>query len=102
MSERQLALLDAVSSQIAIAVDNARMFEEISNQAAILEEKVKVRTAELEKSRRAMQLLLEDMEESRQKLTRLNKQFVGRELRMKELKEQIAMLENEHPGQVRS
>lgn len=102
VSERQLALLEAVSSQIAIAVDNARMFEEISRQAAILEEKVKERTADLEKSQRALQLLLEDMEESQQKLKRLNKHFVGRELRMRELKEQIAWLEKGRPGTVRS
>ena len=90
--EHSLELLETVSSQIAIAVDNAQMFEKISHQAALLDEKVKERTEALTKSQQAMQLLLEDMEESGHKLARLNKQFVGRELRMRELKSEIALL----------
>ena len=95
MSRRTLHLLESVSSQIAIAVENARLFEEISRHTVTLEERVLARTADLEESQRAMQLLLEDMEEAQEKLKGLNKQFVGRELRMRELKTENALLKTQ-------
>ena len=77
--ERRLKLLETVTAQIALAVQNAGLFEETLRNAAILEDRVKERTEELEKK-------IAEIE-------RLNRLFVGRELRMKELKERIKELE---------
>jgi formate hydrogenlyase transcriptional activator len=78
-AERSLKLLETITSQIAIAVDNAQMFEKISEHAAILENKVTERTVELETK-------IGEIE-------RMNRLFVGSELRMVELKEKIKELE---------
>ncbi|MEW6417857.1 MAG: GAF domain-containing protein [Nitrospirota bacterium] len=78
-TERSMKLLETISSQIAIAVENAQMFEEISYHAATLENKVRERTAELEEKTR--------------ELERFNKLFVVREMRIIELKEKIKELE---------
>jgi PAS domain S-box-containing protein len=77
--KRRLKILETVSSQIALAIQNARLFEASMHNAAMLEERVKERTAELEKK------ITE--------IKRLNRIFVDRELRMKELKEKIWELE---------
>ncbi len=77
--ERRLKLLEMVTSQIALAVQNAGLFEETLRSSAILEDRVKERTAELE--------------EKIAEIERMNRLFVGRELRMKELKEIIKELE---------
>lgn len=49
-AERRLKLLETVTAQIAIAVDNVQMFEAISHHAAILENKVLKRTRELQEA----------------------------------------------------
>ena len=77
--ERRLKRLETVTAQIALAVQNAGLFEETLRNAAILEDRVKERTAELE--------------EKIAEIERMNRLFVGRELRMKELKERIKELE---------
>ena len=77
--ERRLKLLETVTAQIALAVQNAGLFEETLRNAAVLENMVKERTAELEAK-------IAEIE-------RMNRLFVGRELRMKELKERIKELE---------
>jgi PAS domain S-box-containing protein len=77
--ERRLKLLETVTSQIALAVGNASLFEETSRNAAILEDRVQERTAELGKK-------IADIE-------RLNRLFVGRELKMIELKEKLKEME---------
>jgi len=77
--ERRLKLLETVTAQIALAVQNAGLFAETLRNAAILEDRVKERTAELE--------------EKIAEIERMNRLFVGRELRMKELKEIIKELE---------
>jgi GAF domain-containing protein len=77
--ERRLKLLETITAQIALAVQNAGLFEETVRNAAVLEDRVKERTTELEKK-------IAEIE-------RLNRLFVGRELRMKELKERIGELE---------
>lgn len=78
--ERSLKLLETVTAQIAMALENARLYEETLRDAAILENRVKERTAELESK-------IAEIE-------RMNRLFVGRELRMKELKEKIRELES--------
>ena len=77
--ERRLKLLETVTAQIALSVQNAGLFEETLRNAAVLEERVKERTAELEKK-------IAEIE-------RMNRLFVNREIRMKELKERIRELE---------
>lgn len=77
--ERSLKLLETITAQVALALENARLYEESSRHTADLEERVRERTAELEGKN--------------QELERMNRLFVGRELRMRELKERIAELE---------
>lgn len=78
-SERGLKLIETVAPQIALAIENAQLYGEKVNYAATLEELVKERTAELENKI--------------SEIKRINKLFVGRELRMVELKEKIKELE---------
>ncbi len=47
--ERRLKLLETVTAQIALAVQNAGLLEESLRNTAVMEEKVKERTAELQK-----------------------------------------------------
>ncbi len=78
---RRLKLIETVTAQIALAIQNAGLLEESLRNAAMLEERVKNQTAELE--------------DKIAKLERLNRLFVDRELRMKELKEKIKELEGQ-------
>lgn len=73
-----------ITPQIALAIENAQLYENKVNYAAALEEKVKGRTAELENK-------ISEIE-------RMNRLFVGRELRMAELKEKIKELEGQVAG----
>jgi len=59
--ERRLKLLETITSQIAIALENARLYEETTLHAAILEDRVKERTAELSDSQGALMNLVEDL-----------------------------------------
>lgn len=77
--ERILKLLETISSQIALAVENAQLYEKTVQHAATLEDKVRERTSELE--------------QRNTELERLNKLFVDREFRIKELKERVKELE---------
>ncbi|MDO9109905.1 MAG: PAS domain S-box protein [Desulfatirhabdiaceae bacterium] len=71
--ERSLKLLETITAQIAIAVENARFYEETAHHAATLEESVKERTQELSKSQTALQYLLEDVNEANEKLKELDR-----------------------------
>lgn len=74
-AERSLKLLESVSAQIGIAVDNAQMFERISHHSAILEDKVKERTTELQNSQQALVNLLEDMNQKAFELAEANEKL---------------------------
>lgn len=74
-AERSLKLLETVTAQIAIAVDNAQMFEEISHHAVILEDKVKSRTAELKDSQTALTNMVEDLNEKSKALQEANEKL---------------------------
>lgn len=71
-AERRLKLLETITAQIAIAVDNAQMFEEISQHAAILENKVKERTAELQNSQTALLNIVDDLNLKTKELEQAN------------------------------
>src|SRR4030042_164215 len=84
----EIHLLDEVTNDISFAIDTIETAkkkleaeEELKKHREHLEKLVKERTAELEAK-------IAEIE-------RMNRLFVGRELRMKELKEQIARLEKE-------
>lgn len=79
--DRDLTFLTLFASQISIAIENARLYEEVKKASKKLEEKVKERTAELEEKTR--------------ELEKFNRLFVGRELRIGELKEEIKRLKEE-------
>lgn len=77
--ERSLKLIEGITAQIAMSIETTRRYEEIVRHTATLENKVKERTAELETK-------IAEIE-------RMNRLFVGRELRLRELKERIKELE---------
>lgn len=85
-TEKSLRLLETVSAQIAMAIDNSRLYGESVQHAVTLEEKVRQRTAELEAKNA--------------ELERFNKLFVDRELKMVELKEMIRALQENQLGSV--
>lgn len=77
-TERSLKLVETLTSQMSLAIENANLYEKISRQVENLENLVKERTAELESKNLH--------------LDRMNKMFVGREIKMAELKKQISEL----------
>lgn len=99
--------LETLASHAAFGVENARLYDQVKNYAADLEEQVRGRTAkleertiDLEKSQSALQLMLQDVNAAKKELEgkiaeieRMNRIFVNRELRMVELKKHIRTLE---------
>lgn len=81
-TDRNMKLLETLTSQVALAIENTQLFEKIQGYANELEKRVYERTSELEIRTN--------------ELARMNKMFVGREIRMAELKKQIAELENKN------
>lgn len=81
-TDRNLKLLETLTSQVAMAIENAQLFEKIQGYANELETRVRERTSELEIRTN--------------ELARMNKMFVGREIRMAELKAQIEKLERKN------
>lgn len=83
-TERSLKLVETLTSQMSLAIENANLYMKISRQVENLENLVKDRT--------------KDLETKNAELARMNKMFVGREIRMAELKKQIAELEKGNDG----
>jgi len=81
-TERSMKLVETLTSQMSLSIENASLYEKISTQVESLENLVKDRTM--------------DLETKNTELARMNKMFVGREIRMAELKKQIAELENKN------
>lgn len=74
-----MELVEAFVSQVSIFLRRKIAEKELENYKGKLEDLVKERTMELE--------------EKNQELERFNQLFIGREFRIKELKEKIAKLE---------
>ena len=62
-TEGDAHLLSLLASQAAIAIKNARLFEQIHSHAAQLEQRVRERTAELESQRQQLQTILDTLGE---------------------------------------
>jgi PAS domain S-box-containing protein len=62
-SEKDAERLQVFADQCAIALHNARLYDRIREQAAELETRVTLRTAELENERRQLQAILDSMSE---------------------------------------
>jgi PAS domain S-box-containing protein len=56
--ESHMRLLNQIGNQFAIAIDNARLFAAVENNAAMLAQRVAERTGELEKERDRVEILL--------------------------------------------
>ena len=83
--QRKVDLLETITKQTAIVIENASLYEEIKKNNYDLEQRVLDRTQELE--------------QKNAELARMNRLFVGRELRMVELKNKIAEIENQLKNQ---
>lgn len=70
--EGSLQLLEIVSAQIAMAIDNACLYTESVRHAETLDDKVQERTAELDRAKVALLNLLEDISLSNAKLKELD------------------------------
>ncbi len=60
---RGLRLIETLTSQVAIAIENARLYEETLNNAVTLEKKVEERTGELRESEEKFRKLAENINE---------------------------------------
>ena len=78
--ESQSEFLETLINSVSLYVQNAQLHEELQEHSVDLEQKVITRTRELE-------VKISEIE-------RMNRLFVGRELRMKELKEKIKELKD--------
>ena len=69
---RSLKLLETVSAQIALAIDNARLYAESVQHGATLEDKVAERTADIERAQKALLNLLDDVNKTKNDLEQAN------------------------------
>lgn len=72
-SQRSLDLLETISAQIALAIDNAQLYRETLHQATTLEHKVLERTADLDKARGALLNLVDDLNAANERLKELDR-----------------------------
>ncbi|HDO30109.1 MAG TPA: transporter substrate-binding domain-containing protein, partial [Desulfobacteraceae bacterium] len=72
-SAQSLQLLETVSAQIAMAIDNAQLYAASIQQALTLEDKVRERTADLDKVRRDLLNLVADLNRANEKLQELDR-----------------------------
>ncbi|VAW34837.1 diguanylate cyclase/phosphodiesterase (GGDEF & EAL domains) with PAS/PAC sensor(s) [hydrothermal vent metagenome] len=72
-SAQSLQLLETVSAQIAMAIDNAQLYAASVQQALTLEDKVRERTADLDKARRDLLNLVADLNRANEKLQELDR-----------------------------
>lgn len=99
-TERSLKLVETLTNQMSLSIENANLYEKVKKQVVDLQLEVSERK-EAEKKLQFHKENLEELVKERTielesknlQLARLNKVFVGREVRMAELKKQIAELE---------
>ncbi len=72
-SAQSLQLLETVSAQIAMAIDNAQLYAASIQQALTLEDKVRERTADLDQARRDLLHLVADLNSANEKLQELDR-----------------------------
>ncbi|NIA05419.1 MAG: transporter substrate-binding domain-containing protein, partial [Proteobacteria bacterium] len=72
-SAQSLQLLETVSAQIAMAIDNAQLYAESVQLALTLEDKVQERTADLDEARRSLLHLVADLNSANEKLKELDR-----------------------------
>lgn len=103
--ERSLKLLETFTMQISLTLENARLYEQVRDQVVELEKEIEERKKaqeELNKLNNALEQRVKErtaeLENKNAELEKFNKVFVGRELRMIELKKQIAQLEKRIGG----
>ncbi|MCB0821077.1 MAG: hypothetical protein KDC09_00165 [Bacteroidales bacterium] len=83
------------------SIEVSQSNEELSRIKANLELLVKKRTSEIEEKNKKLQISNEELKKLNEELERFNTLFVGREFRIKELRDKIKSLENvikEKPG----
>ena len=71
-AERSLKLLETATSQIAIAAQNAQLFEEVKAHAETLEKRVNERTLALRDSQKALTNIVEDLNQKTNELEQAN------------------------------
>lgn len=72
-SERSLKLIETVSSPIALAIDNANLYEQKVRYASTLEEKVQERTTELQTAQHRLQQLVDELNAANLRLQDLDR-----------------------------
>lgn len=72
-SVQSLRLLEMVSAQIAMAIDNAQLYAASVQQALTLEDKVRERTADLDEAQRSLLRLVADLNSANEKLKELDR-----------------------------
>lgn len=72
-SERSLKLIETVSSPIALAIDNANLYEQKVRYASTLEEKVQERTTELQMAQHRLQQLVDELNAANLRLQDLDR-----------------------------
>ncbi len=99
-TERSLKLLETLTAQVALAIENAQIYGKLQQSAVELERRVDARTQELEEelkerltAEESLHAATTELKAKNAELERMNKIFIGRELRMMELKERIKELE---------
>ncbi len=79
-NERSLKLLETVSPPIALAIENANLYQQRVRYATSLEEKVQERTAELQSAQNRLQQLVDQLNEANlqlQDLDRVKSMFIA-------------------------
>lgn len=67
-SQHSLQLLEAVTGPMALAIDNAHLFQQSIRHGNTLEEKVEERTIELDQARRRLQQLVDELKQANLRL----------------------------------
>ncbi len=71
-SKEQMDLLEGIGRQAAIAIENAKLFEEIKRFSTTLEQKVAERTSELHDSQTALMNLVDDLNQKQREIEAVN------------------------------